>query len=184
MDRPVLHTLVRELADSDRFEAFLEELRETYQGLAVEAADRRGPRVRVSEPALPLVVTALHDELERGLVVLLPEDADARDLAEAAAWFLGPEQVALFPSRGVRWGSGLDPAPHLVGERARALDILAAGGLVAASAAAVSEGMPPATERPEPIRLPEDVEDLPERLAFAGYRRVEGAGGGGRVCAE
>ena len=33
-----------------------------------------------------------------------------------------------FPSRGVSWGSGLEPPPHLVGERARALDVLAAGG--------------------------------------------------------
>src|SRR4029450_5590983 len=39
MDRPVLHTLVRELAESDRFQAFLEELRETHQGLAVAPAD-------------------------------------------------------------------------------------------------------------------------------------------------
>ena len=30
------------------------------------------------------------------------------------------------PSRGVRWESGLEPPPHLVGERARALDVLAA----------------------------------------------------------
>ena len=175
MDRPVLHTLVRELADSKRFRAFLEELRETHQGLAVEAADRRGPRARISEPALPLVLAALHDELERGLIVLLPEDADARDIAEAAGWFLGSERVALFPSRGVRWGSGLEPAPHLVGERARALDVLAAGGLVAASAVALAEGMPPPIERSEPIRLPENAEDLPELLALAGYERVERA---------
>src|SRR4029453_18092431 len=145
MDRPVLHTLIRELADSERFQAFLQEFHETHQGLAVEAADRRGPRARVSEPALPLVLAALHDELERGVIVLLSEDADARDIAEAAGWFLRPERVALFPSRGVRWGSGLEPAPHLVGERARALDILTAGGLLAASAAALAQGMPPAT---------------------------------------
>ena len=175
MDRPILHTLTQELAGSDRFQAFLDELRETNQGLAVEAADRRGPRARVSEPALPLVLSALHSELDCGLVVLLPEDADARDAAEAAAWFLGPEQVALLPSRGVRWESGLDPAPHLVGERARALDVLAGGGLVAASAAALAEGMPPPSERPEPIRLPDDADDLTERLALAGYERVERA---------
>ena len=48
-----------------------------------------------------------------------------------------------FPSRGVRWGSGLEPPPHLVGERARALEVLARGGLVCASAAAVAEGLPP-----------------------------------------
>jgi transcription-repair coupling factor (superfamily II helicase) len=175
MDRPVLHALSQELAANERFQAFLDELRETHQGLAVEAADRRGPRARVSEPALPLVVAALHSELERGLVLLLPEDADARDAAEAAAWYLGPEHVALLPSRGVRWGSGLEPAPHLVGERARALDVLAAGGLVAASAAAVAEGMAPPAERPEPIRLPQDADELTERLALAGYERVERA---------
>jgi transcription-repair coupling factor (superfamily II helicase) len=175
MDRPVLHTLTRELAESDRFQGFLDELRESHQGLAVEAADRRGPRARVSEPALPLVLAALQTELDRGLVVLLPDDADARDAAEAAAWYLGAERVALLPSRGVSWATGLDPAPHLVGERARALDVLAAGGLVAASAAAVAEGMPPADERPKPIRLPDDADELTERLALAGYERVERA---------
>ena len=51
--------------------------------------------------------------------------------------------VALFPSRGVRWESGLEPPPHLVGERARALDVLERGGLVCVSAAALAEGMPP-----------------------------------------
>src|SRR5688572_23651157 len=175
MDRPVLHTLAQELAANERFQAFLDELRQTHRGLAVEAADRRGPRARVSEPALPLVLAALHTELDRGLVVLLPEETDARDAAEAASWYLGPDQVALLPSRGVQWGSGLDPAPHLVGERARALDVLGSGGLVAASAAAVAEGMPPAEKRPEPIRLPEDADDLTERLALAGYERVERA---------
>ena len=85
--------------------------------------------------------------------LLAPEDADARDAAEAAAWFLGDERVALLPSRGVHWGSGLEPPPHLVGERARALDVLAAGGLVCASAAALAEGMPPRAARPAPIRI-------------------------------
>ncbi len=175
MDRPVLHTLTRELAESDRFQGFLDELRESHQGLAVEASDRRGPRARVSEPALPLVLATLHTELDRGLVVLLPDDSDARDAAEAAAWYLGTERVALLPSRGVGWVTGLDPAPHLVGERARALDVLASGGLVAASAAAVAEGMPPPDERPEPIRLPAGADDLTEQLALAGYERVERA---------
>src|SRR6185437_10235860 len=76
-------------------------------------------------------------------------------------------------------GSGLDPAPHLVGERARALDILAAGGLVVASAAALAEPMPPVAARPEPIRLAVEqeisLEQLSESLALAGYERVERA---------
>src|ERR671935_1902861 len=138
MDRPILHPFVRELRESDRFRAFAE---------AFPAP------ARVSEPALPLLLAALHEELDRPLVLLAPEDADARDLAEGVAWFVGDERVALLPSRGVHWGSGLDPAPHLVGERARALDVLAAGGLVCASAAALAEPLPPPEARPAPIRI-------------------------------
>ena len=169
MSAPVLHPFVRELAESGRFRAFLEELPET--------------RARVSEPAVPLVVSALYEELGRPLVVLAPEDADARDIAEAAAWYLGDEGVALLPSRGVSWGSGLEPPPHLVGERARALDVLAAGGLVSASAAALAEAMPPPEARPEPIRLrPGDdpgIDAIAEQLALAGDQLVDRQAGAG-----
>src|SRR5438132_13843487 len=99
MDRPVLHSFVRELLRSERFQAVAEAL---------------PTRARVSEPVLPLLLAALHEQLDRPLVSLLPDDADARDAAEAAGWFLGPEEVALLPSRGVRWESGLEPPPHLV----------------------------------------------------------------------
>ena len=79
VDRPVLNILALELADSERLVAFADE---------VGRAD-----ARVSEPALPLLLAALHLRLERGLVCLLPEDAEARDAAEAASWFLGDEQL-------------------------------------------------------------------------------------------
>ncbi|HZE28676.1 MAG TPA: CarD family transcriptional regulator, partial [Gaiellaceae bacterium] len=159
---PVLHPLVEELLGDERLVAFAE---------ALPAA------ARVSEPALPLLLAALHEHLGRALVVLLPEDADARDAAEGARWFLGEERVALLPSRGVRWGSGLEPPPHLVGERARALDVLVSGGLVCASAAAIAEPLPPAAARPLPIRLAAGeapgLEALAELLALAGYERVD-----------
>jgi transcription-repair coupling factor (superfamily II helicase) len=162
MDRPVLNSFVRELVDDERLAAFAEAL---------------PTRARVSEPALPLLLAALHSRLERGLVCVFPEDADARDAAEAAGWFLGDELVALFPSRGVHWGSGLEPPPHLVGERARALDVLARTGLVCASAAALAEGLPPVGQRPQALALaPGDepgIEQLAEHLALAGYERVE-----------
>jgi transcription-repair coupling factor (superfamily II helicase) len=164
MDQPILHPFVRELRESERLSAFAE---------AFPAA------ARVSEAALPLLLAALHEELGRPLVLLAPEDADARDAAEGAAWFLAEDRVALLPSRGVHWESGLDPAPHLVGERARALDVLAAGGLVCASAAALAEPMPPPAARPEPIRIARGeeirLEQLTESLALAGYERVERA---------
>src|SRR6185503_9570632 len=112
----------------------------------------------------------LHEQLERPLAVLVPEDADARDLAEAAGWFIGAERVALLPSRGVRWDSGLQPPPPLVGERARALDVLASGGLVFVSATALAEGIPPEDKRPLPITIAAGeepgIEALTESLAL------------------
>ena len=162
MDRPVLYSLVERLRAEDK-------LREFAAALPT--------RARVSEPALALLLAALHDEVGRGLLVLLAEDADARDAAEGAAWFIGGERVGLFPSRGVRHGSGLEPPPHLVGERLRALEVLAAGGLVCASAVALAEGIAPASQRPAPLRIaPGDepgIDALVEHLALAGYERVE-----------
>src|SRR5882672_344537 len=167
MDRPVLFSLVERLRAEERLVQF---------AAALSSAGQPA-RARVSEPVLPLVLAALHEEVGRGLIVVLPEDADARDAAEAASWFLGDEQVALFPSRGVHWGSGLEPPPHLVGERARALDVLERGGLVCASAAAVAEGLPPGSQRPAALRIARGdepgIELLAEHLASAGYERVE-----------
>jgi transcription-repair coupling factor (superfamily II helicase) len=163
MDPPSLHTIARQLAASERMLAF-----------AAAPGD-----ARVSEPLLPVFLAALH--LARGgpLVCVLPDDRDGRDAAEAAGWYLGEEQVGLFPSRGVRWDSGLAPPPHLVGERARALDVLAGGGLVCASALGIAEGLPPAESRPETIRVRRGdepgAEELAARLALAGYQRVDRA---------
>ena len=160
IDAPALAPIARSFAGTERLQEFL-----------ADPGD-----ARVSEPILPLFLAGLH--LARGgpLVCLLPDDAQARDAAEAAAWFLGEERVGLFASRGVRWGSGLEPPPHLLGERARALEVLAAGGLVCASAVGAAEGIPPQEARPEPVVLrPGDepgAEGLAERLALAGYERV------------
>ncbi|MEN3340630.1 MAG: hypothetical protein V7644_34 [Actinomycetota bacterium] len=166
MDQPVLHAFVRELVEHER----LAELGEHVDG-------GRPTRARVSEAALPLVLASLHERTGRPLVCLLPDDADARDAAEAAGWFLGDERVGYLPSRGVRWESGLEPPPHLVGERARALDVLARGGLVCAAAHAIAEGLPPALARPAPLRLSAGlelgVEGVSEALALAGYERGE-----------
>jgi transcription-repair coupling factor (superfamily II helicase) len=168
MDPPVLRPLAVELARSDRVQAFL--------------AEGPSARARVSEPLLPIFLAAIWiaaGELGRtdGLVCVLPEDADARDAAEAVGWFLGPERVGLLASRGVSFESGLAPPAHLVGERARALDVRAAGGLVCASALGWAQGLPPSGLRPEPLRLAvgdePGADGLAAALALAGYERVE-----------
>src|SRR5579872_5264865 len=160
--QPVLYALVRDLLRQDKVQ---------------ELAAALPTRARVSEPALPLLAAALHEELGRALTILVPEDADARDLAEACGWYLGAERVALLPSRGVGAGSGLRPPPHLVGERARALDVLAGGGLVCVSALALREPLPPLAARPAALRLAlgrdPGLDGLAEQLAEAGYERVE-----------
>src|SRR5436305_12711332 len=125
--RPVLFALVRELLQVEKLQ---------------ELAAALPTRARVSEPALPLVVAALHEQLARALTVVVPEDADARDLAEAAGWFLGAERVALLPSRGVRRDSGREPPPHPNGERTPAPAALPHGDLVRAPGAAVAGGVP------------------------------------------
>src|SRR5437763_14266701 len=162
MDRPVLHAFVGEAADDERL---------------AELAEALPTRARVSEAALPVVLASLYERLERPLVCLFAEDADARDAAEAAAWFLGDDAVGYLPSRGVRWESGLEPPPHLVGERARALAVLARGGLVCAPAHAVAELLPPPDARPEPRELAAGleigVEGPSDALALAGSERAE-----------
>src|SRR5436190_23719222 len=99
MDRPPLHAFVRELLGNERFDAF---------------AQAFPARARVSEPALPLLLAALHERLARPLVCLLAEDADARDAAEAARWVAGAALGAMPPSPGVRRGSGLEGAADVV----------------------------------------------------------------------
>src|SRR3954452_2857703 len=171
MDRPVLHAFVREVAELERLG---------------ELAEALPTRARVSEASLPVVLASLHERLARPLVCLLPEDADARDAAEAAAWFLGDEVVGYLPSRGVRWGSGLEPPPHLVGERARALAVLARGGIVCASALAVAELVPPPAARPHPIELEfaaaPGIDGLASRLVAAGYERVDRVDDRGQIA--
>jgi transcription-repair coupling factor (superfamily II helicase) len=157
---PTLEPIARRLAEGERLREFLAE-----PGAA-----------RVSEPLLPLFLAAVHEARGGPLVCLLPDDAQARDAAEGAGWYLGEDRVGLFASRGVRWGSALDPPPHLVGERARAHEVLVGGGLVCASALGLAEGAPPPEARPEPIVLrvgdEPGPEALGERLALAGYERV------------
>jgi transcription-repair coupling factor (superfamily II helicase) len=157
-----LSGLVETLARTERFRAF---------------ADAFPANARVSEPALPLLLATLHHDFGRPLVCLIAEDEEARDLAEGIGWYVDPATVALLPSRGIHAGSGLEPPAHLVGERARALDVLAGGGLICVSARALAEGTPPAEARPHTVHLGRaagaGLDEVVEKLALAGYERVE-----------
>ena len=118
------------------------------------------------------------DEERPALAVLVEDDEAARVLAEAVAPYRPGVPVGYFPCRGVEWGSGLEPAPHVAGERARALDVLARGGIVAVSAPAMAERLEPRERRPASVvvRRGDELErdDLVARLVAAGYERVPG----------
>jgi transcription-repair coupling factor (superfamily II helicase) len=137
---------------------------------------------RVSEAALPAVLAALHrlraDGERPALSVLVDDDDAARELAEAIAPLRPGVPVGYLPHRGTDWGSALAPSVHLVGERARALDVLAAGGIVAVSADALVERIPPRARRPHAVEIGrgDEIErdELLERLVDAGYERVSG----------
>jgi transcription-repair coupling factor (superfamily II helicase) len=149
------------------------------------------PAARVSEPLLAPLAAALWSlrsgEERRGLALLVADDDAARELAEAASWYLpGDDGVGFLPSRGVAYGSGLDPAPHLVGERARALELLARGGLVVVSADALAERVPPRDARPEPVDVAlgqqHDRDALVARLVEAGYERRDAVDDRGQLA--
>ncbi|MDX6376984.1 MAG: hypothetical protein QOE98_1287, partial [Gaiellaceae bacterium] len=138
--------------------------------------------VRASESVLPLLLAALHAlraETDRPALSVLVEDDDAaRELAEAVVAFRPESQVGYLPHRGAAWGSPLIPPPHLVGERARALDVLAAGGIVIVSAEALVERIGGRDSRTAPVRVAVgDVverDDLLAALVESGYERVGG----------
>ena len=102
---------------------------------------RAGRRARVGGHAAAGArrrCTPLRAEQERpALSVLVDDDDAARELAEAVVAYRPGAPVGYLPQPR-RWTGARrsSPPPHLVGERARALDVLARGGIVAVSAEA------------------------------------------------
>src|SRR3954447_2426962 len=151
-----------------------------FQAFAAAAAGG-AVRARVSPPILPLVAAALWRSREglesRGLAVLVQDDDAARTLIESAALYAPEAPSAYLPSRGAIHRSGIEPAPHLVGERSCALEALAQGGLVAVSADALLERLPGRSTRPQAVRIElgsgPGLEGLVEELVAAGYTRVD-----------
>ena len=147
-------------------------------------------RARVPEALLAPLLAALwtrrRGEERPGLAILCDDDESAREVADEASWYAPPSEVGFVPSRGVAYGSGLEPAPHLVGERARGLGLLRTGGLVAISAAALVERIPPPTRRATALHVERGGElvrdDAVAALVAAGYTRVERVGDRGELA--
>ncbi len=147
-------------------------------------------QTRVPEALLAPLLAALwmrrRGEARAGLAIICDDDETAREVADEAGWYAPAADVGFVPSRGVAYGSGLEPAPHLVGERARGLGLLRAGGLVAISAAALVERMPPPERRAAALHVERGGELVRDAavaaLVGAGYSRVERVGERGELA--
>jgi transcription-repair coupling factor (superfamily II helicase) len=158
---------------------------EAYLALA-EATREGGASARASSAIQPYLIAALADDALAGrpLLVVLPDDVSARELARDLRAYLAPRKVRHYPSRGTGYASQVAPSPHLVGLRIAALDALAGrrsadegAPVVVASAVALAETVPEPDLRPEgfELRVGEEI-DLSfaaELLADAGYERVD-----------
>src|SRR3954465_3308332 len=140
---------------------------------------RGGERAFVSASLRPYLLAALLDaNPEKPALVIAGDDRAARDLAADLKQFLSPRTVRFYPARGVRYESHLAPPPHLVGLRVAALDALTQGpAVVVASAAALAEKVPDPALRPHGFTIEKggliDLEETADKLAAAGYERVE-----------
>ena len=136
---PALGPIARDFAEGERLREFAERPgRCARLGAAPAALPRRSPRgARRARSS-----------------VVLPDDAQARDAAEGAGWFLGEERVGLFAVARRALGSGSRAA---AAPRGRARPCARGPRRRAASCArrrsALAEGLPPAEARPEPIAL-------------------------------
>ena len=164
-----------------------------YPGVAqlAGALDSALPaRARVPEALLAPLLAALwqrrRGDARAGLAIICDDDESAREVADETGWYAPAELVGFIPSRGVAYGSGLEPAPHLVGERARGLGLLRAGGIVAISAAALVERMPPRERRAATLHAERGGELVRDEavaaLVSAGYSRVERVGERGELA--
>jgi transcription-repair coupling factor (superfamily II helicase) len=154
----------------------LDHLAESEDALALA---RDGGEAFCPSALRPFLVAALvaHSP-ERAAIVVAPDDRTAHELAGDLAAWLAPRQVRFYPSRGVTYESHLDPPPHLVGLRIRALDAILAGGspVLVVSAPALSEKVPDPSLRPSSFELAAgdllDLDECAAQLAEMGYERV------------
>jgi transcription-repair coupling factor (superfamily II helicase) len=164
-----LRQLLRYAHDSDAVAALSESAREAPQRAFVSAGLR------------PYLLASLLDaESERPALVVAGDDRAARDLTADLKAYLAPRQVRFYPARGVRYESHLAPPPHLVGLRIAALDALGEAeepAVLVTSAVALAEKIPDPRLRPHGFEIERggllDLDETADRLAAAGYQRVD-----------
>ena len=137
-----------------------------------------GPaRLGVARAGWSYLLAALAKDQPRALLVVCAEDDEARDLGVELEALLGRAAVALYPSRGVPVDGPVGAAPHLVGQRARALaSAERPGTVIVAGAPALAELVAPPADWVPAVRIATGetitIQALAERLVALGYERT------------
>ncbi len=133
-------------------------------------------QLALGRPGWPYAIAAIARTAGRPLLVVTPDDDEARDLHAELAVLLGRAATALWPTRGIAPGAAVGASPHLVGQRARALGTLGGeGSVVVVSAAALAERVPSADWPPLELSLGDEItlDTALDSLAALGYERVD-----------
>jgi transcription-repair coupling factor (superfamily II helicase) len=129
-------------------------------------------------PALRPLACALLSDHASPLLIVVPTTDDAERLVDGLCAFIGSDAVALFRAWETLPHERLSPQPATVGDRLRALDRLAAGGLRAlvTPVRALLQPMDPRLGERRPVRLDAGyqggLEQLVRQLATLGYVRT------------
>jgi transcription-repair coupling factor (superfamily II helicase) len=132
--------------------------------------------ITLGRPIWPLAIVTVLRASSRPLLVVTPRDEEARGLAAEIDALLGLGMTALLPSVAAAARSEVGAAPHLVGQRARAMSWLGQDGsrLVIAGVSALAESTASANV---PLMLGVGEETTPDGLVDGliarGYERVQ-----------
>ncbi|MDH3724339.1 MAG: transcription-repair coupling factor [Thermoleophilia bacterium] len=164
------------MSDVPALEGALLEVPEVAEAVQALSQDTAAQAIAIGRPAWPLAIATLLRALERPLLVVVPRDEEARGLASEVDALLGAGTTALLPTVAAAARSEVGAAPHLVGQRARAVSWIGQerARLVIAGVGALAESTAAARE-PLVLRAGSELtpDGLVDDLVRLGYERVE-----------
>ncbi len=143
-------------------------------------AGKRSSVLAVPESSRAIVIAALTESnLRRPIVIATPTGTMAEQLVEDLRWYLGDDNVALFPAWETLPFERVSPGVHTMGMRMRTMWQLRQGdkapAVIVAGTRALLQKLAPESTNIEPIHVRKglsfDIDALCERLVTFGYRR-------------
>lgn len=167
----------REMSELKRF---VEDLKGGLSGLLAYG---------LSDSQRAFLIAAVKKETPRPVLVVTPDSLDARKLTDDLMYFLGPENVAIFPASSVIPYETAAKSPEFTAHRLRVMEKLLAGKnpvIVAPLQALTNKMMPPGIVKKFTIRISVGqkikLDDMTSKLSLMGYERVDIVEGPGQYA--